>query len=39
MAPIRKKIHINVDLGEGYGNFKCGPEYFYLYFTSVRDTC
>lgn len=26
MAPIQKKIHINVDLGEGYGNFKCGPD-------------
>lgn len=26
MPPIRKKVHINVDLGEGYGNFKCGPD-------------
>ena len=26
MGPIRKKVHINVDLGEGYGNFKCGPD-------------
>lgn len=26
MAPIQKKVHINVDLGEGYGNFKCGPD-------------
>lgn len=26
MAPIPKKVNINVDLGEGYGNFKCGPD-------------
>ena len=26
MGPIKKKVHINVDLGEGYGNFKCGPD-------------
>ncbi|KAI7087526.1 Lactam utilization protein [Hortaea werneckii] len=26
MGPIQKKVHINVDLGEGYGNFKCGPD-------------
>lgn len=26
MAPIQKKVHINVDLGEGYGNFKAGPD-------------
>jgi len=26
MPPIKKKVHINVDLGEGYGNFKCGPD-------------
>ncbi|KAK4962846.1 hypothetical protein LTR10_000473 [Elasticomyces elasticus] len=26
MAPIQRKVHINVDLGEGYGNFKCGPD-------------
>jgi hypothetical protein len=26
MPPISKKVHINVDLGEGYGNFKCGPD-------------
>lgn len=26
MPPIQKKVHINVDLGEGYGNFKCGPD-------------
>lgn len=25
MAPKRKAF-INVDLGEGYGNFKCGPD-------------
>lgn len=26
MAPIQNKVHINVDLGEGYGNFKAGPD-------------
>lgn len=26
MPPIQKKVHINVDLGEGYGNFKAGPD-------------
>ena len=26
MGPIKKKIHINVDLGEAFGNFKCGPD-------------
>jgi hypothetical protein len=26
MPPVSKKVHINVDLGEGYGNFKCGPD-------------
>jgi lactam utilization protein B len=26
MGPIKRKVHINVDLGEGYGNFKCGPD-------------
>lgn len=26
MAPIQKKVHINVDLGEGYGNYKAGPD-------------
>lgn len=26
MAPVKKKVHLNVDLGEGYGNFKCGPD-------------
>lgn len=26
MAPIKCKAMINVDLGEGYGNFKCGPD-------------
>ncbi len=26
MGPIKSKVHINVDLGEGYGNFKCGPD-------------
>ncbi|KAK0255771.1 hypothetical protein LTS09_009441 [Friedmanniomyces endolithicus] len=26
MAPIQQKVFINVDLGEGYGNFKCGPD-------------
>lgn len=26
MGPIKKKVNINVDLGEGYGNFKCGPD-------------
>jgi lactam utilization protein B len=26
MPPINKKVHINVDLGEGYGNYKCGPD-------------
>ena len=26
MAPIKSKAFINVDLGEAYGNFKCGPD-------------
>lgn len=26
MGPIKHKILINVDLGEGYGNLKCGPD-------------
>ncbi|KAK5172581.1 uncharacterized protein LTR77_002701 [Saxophila tyrrhenica] len=26
MGPIKQKVHINCDLGEGYGNFKCGPD-------------
>lgn len=26
MPPLKRKVHINVDLGEGYGNFKCGPD-------------
>lgn len=26
MGAIKHKIKINVDLGEGYGNFKCGPD-------------
>ena len=26
MGPIRQKALINVDLGEGYGNLKCGPD-------------
>jgi len=26
MPPVKQKVHINVDLGEGYGNFKCGPD-------------
>jgi lactam utilization protein B len=26
MGPIKHKVKINVDLGEGYGNFKCGPD-------------
>lgn len=26
MPPVSQKVHINVDLGEGYGNFKCGPD-------------
>ncbi|EME85588.1 uncharacterized protein MYCFIDRAFT_82673 [Pseudocercospora fijiensis CIRAD86] len=26
MAPIQSKVHINVDLGEAYGNYKCGPD-------------
>ncbi|KAF2084688.1 LamB/YcsF [Saccharata proteae CBS 121410] len=26
MAAIKMHIKINVDLGEGYGNFKCGPD-------------
>lgn len=25
MAP-KRKAYINVDLGEGYGNYKCGPD-------------
>lgn len=24
--PIQCKVHINVDLGEGYGNYKAGPD-------------
>jgi len=26
MPPIKKAVKINVDLGEGYGNLKCGPD-------------
>jgi len=26
MAPPKRKAFINVDLGEGYGNYKCGPD-------------
>jgi len=26
MPAIKHKVKINVDLGEGYGNFKCGPD-------------
>ncbi|KAH8671542.1 lactam utilization protein lamb [Xylariales sp. PMI_506] len=26
MAPVKSKAYINVDLGEAYGNFKCGPD-------------
>jgi lactam utilization protein B len=26
MPPISSKVKINVDLGEGYGNFKAGPD-------------
>ncbi|KAL9006815.1 MAG: hypothetical protein Q9188_000426 [Gyalolechia gomerana] len=26
MGPIKQKALINVDLGEGYGNLKCGPD-------------
>ena len=26
MPPIKQKALINVDLGEGYGNLKCGPD-------------
>lgn len=26
MSPPSRKVTINVDLGEGYGNYKCGPD-------------
>ena len=26
MGPIKYKARLNVDLGEGYGNLKCGPD-------------
>ncbi|KAG8627321.1 hypothetical protein KVT40_004804 [Elsinoe batatas] len=26
MGRLKQKVKINVDLGEGYGNFKCGPD-------------
>lgn len=26
MPAIKHSVKINVDLGEGYGNFKCGPD-------------
>lgn len=26
MPAIKRPVKINVDLGEGYGNFKCGPD-------------
>ena len=26
MPPIKQKALVNVDLGEGYGNLKCGPD-------------
>lgn len=28
MGPIKRKVHINVDLGEGYGNFVCRCSLF-----------
>jgi lactam utilization protein B len=26
MPAIKHPVKINVDLGEGYGNYKCGPD-------------
>lgn len=26
MTHPKQKIHINVDMGEAYGNFLCGPD-------------
>jgi Uncharacterized proteins, homologs of lactam utilization protein B len=25
-GPVSQKVHINVDLAEGYGNWVCGPD-------------
>ena len=26
MPPLKSHVKINVDLGEAYGNYKCGPD-------------
>lgn len=26
MGPVQQKVHVNVDLAEGYGNWVCGPD-------------
>jgi len=26
MPPLKSRVKINVDLGEAYGNYKCGPD-------------
>jgi lactam utilization protein B len=26
MAPVKHKVMLNVDMGEGFGNYKCGPD-------------
>lgn len=40
MAPIKSKAFINVDLGEAYGNFKCGPdEELFPYIDQANVAC
>ncbi|EXJ80440.1 lactam utilization protein lamB [Capronia coronata CBS 617.96] len=40
MAPFNNKVLINVDLGEAYGNFKCGPdEELFPYIDQANIAC
>lgn len=40
MPPIKSKAHINVDLGEAYGNLKCGPdEELFLFIDQANIAC
>ncbi|KAI4203695.1 MAG: hypothetical protein LQ350_001696 [Teloschistes chrysophthalmus] len=37
MPPVKHKALINVDLGEGYGNLKCGPDGELLPFIDIAN--
>ena len=37
MGPIKHKALLNVDLGEGYGNLKCGPDAELLPFIDIAN--